>query len=169
MMLLTELNLDDPKVQQHALAGLAATIPVVPFKGVEFFDVGGLLANPEKLQLTFELFVHALTPLMDRVDAIGCVDARGFLFAPYLGVHCHEPVIILHKPDKMPSVGHTVEYFKEYKGDSSGGGDFLSIQTYAVKKGDEVLLVDDLLETGGTCEAAIRLVEHARLWWRSVG
>ena len=166
-MSLTELNLDVPRVKQHALAGLAVTIPVVPFKGVEFFDVGGLLANPEKL--TFELFVHALTPLMDRVDAIGCMDARGFLFAPYLGVHCHEPVIILHKPDKMPSVGHTVEYFKEYKGDSSGGGDFLSIQTYAVKKGDEVLLVDDLLATGVTCEAAIRLVEHARLWWRSVG
>uniref|UniRef100_M4C3D8 adenine phosphoribosyltransferase n=1 Tax=Hyaloperonospora arabidopsidis (strain Emoy2) TaxID=559515 RepID=M4C3D8_HYAAE len=98
---------------------------------------------------------------MDRVDAIGCMDARGFLFAPYLGVHFRKPVFMLRKPDKMPSVEHTVEYFKEYKGDSSGGGDFLSIQTYAVKKGDRVLLVDDLLATGGTCEAAIHLIQQA--------
>ncbi|CAI5742010.1 unnamed protein product [Hyaloperonospora brassicae] len=160
-MSLTKLNLDDPEVRHHARVGLATTIPVVPFKGVAFFDIGGLLANPEKLQLALHLLVHAVTPLIDNVDAIGCVDARGFLFAPYLGVHFHKRVFMLRKPDKMPSVGDTVEYVKEYKGDHSGGGDHLSIQTYAVQKGDRVLLVDDLLATGGTCEAAIRLVQQA--------
>ncbi|KAF1778838.1 Phosphoribosyltransferase-like [Phytophthora cactorum] len=107
--------------------------PVVPFKGVEFFDVGGLLANPEKLQLTFDLFVHAVMPFIDQVDAIGCFDARGFLFAPYLGALFQKRVFMLRKPDKMPSVSDTIEYFKEYKGET----------TYAVNKGDRVLLVDD--------------------------
>ncbi|KAG1690088.1 hypothetical protein DVH05_028424 [Phytophthora capsici] len=157
----TKLNLDDPEVKKQALAGLAKTIPVVPFKGVEFFDVGGLLANPEKLQLTFDLFVNAVTPFIDQVDAIGCFDARGFLFAPYLGALFQKRVFMLRKPDKMPSVSDTIEYFKEYKGDNSEGGDHLSIQTYAVNKGDRVLLVDDLLATGGTCEAGIRLVQQA--------
>ena len=78
---------------------------------------------------------------------------------------------MLRKPDKMPSVGHTVEYFKEYKGDSSGGGDVLSIQTYAVKKGDRVLLVDDLLATAAPAKLRFALSnkqvprsQHARLW-----
>ncbi|EEY59064.1 adenine phosphoribosyltransferase, putative [Phytophthora infestans T30-4] len=157
----TKLKFDDPEVKRQALAGLTKTIPVVPFKGVEFFDVGGLLANPEKLQLTFDLFEHAVAPFMDQVDAIGCFDARGFLFAPYLGALFQKRVFMLRKPDKMPSVSDTIEYFKEYKGDNGVGGDHLSIQTYAVNKGDHVLLVDDLLATGGTCEAGIRLVQQA--------
>ncbi|RLN52467.1 hypothetical protein BBJ28_00007662 [Nothophytophthora sp. Chile5] len=156
-----KLDLNDPEVKKQALAGLASSIPVVPFKGVEFFDVGGLLANPEKLQLAFDLFVQAVTPFIDEVDAIGCFDARGFLFAPYLGVLFQKRVFMLRKPEKMPSVSDTIEYFKEYQGDNSTGGDHLSIQEYAVKKGDRVLLVDDLLATGGTCEAGIRLVQQA--------
>ncbi|KAE9188780.1 hypothetical protein PF005_g19920 [Phytophthora fragariae] len=111
------------------------------FKGVEFFDVGGVLVNPEKLQLTFDLFVQAVAPFKDEVDAIGCFDARGFLFAPYLGALFQTCVFMLRKTDKMPSISDAIEYFKEYKGDNSEGGDHLSIQPYAVNKGDHVLLV----------------------------
>ncbi|CAH0474738.1 unnamed protein product [Peronospora belbahrii] len=158
----TKQNLNDPKVQKEALQSLVKTIPIVPFKGVAFYDIGGLLANPKMLQLTFDLFVHAVTPLMDQIDAIGCFDARGFLFAPYLGAFFQKRVFMLRKPDKMPNVSDTIEYFKEYKGDhSDGGGDHLSIQAYTVNKEDRVILVDDLLATGGTCEAGIRLVQQA--------
>ncbi|KAE9203177.1 hypothetical protein PF002_g21015 [Phytophthora fragariae] len=114
------------------------------FKGVEFFDVGGVLVNPEKLQLTFDLFVQAVAPFKDEVDAIGCFDARGFLFAPYLGALFQTCVFMLRKTDKMPSISDAIEYFKEYKGDNSEGGDHLSIQPYAVNKGDHVLLVYDV-------------------------
>ncbi|KAE9002231.1 hypothetical protein PR001_g18310 [Phytophthora rubi] len=114
------------------------------FKCFEFFDVGGVLVNPEKLQLTFDLFVQAVAPFKDEVDAIGCFDARGFLFAPYLGALFQTCVFMLRKSDKMPSINDAIEYFKEYKGDNSEGGDHLSIQTYAVNKGDRVLLVYDV-------------------------
>ncbi|KAE9179070.1 hypothetical protein PF004_g25281 [Phytophthora fragariae] len=90
-----------------------------PKKGVEFFDVSGLLANPEKLQLTFDHFVQAVVPFMNEVDAIGCFDARGFLFAPYLFALFQTRVCMLRKPDKMPSVSDTIEYFKGYKCDNS--------------------------------------------------
>ncbi|KAE9071004.1 hypothetical protein PF007_g26718 [Phytophthora fragariae] len=90
-------------------------LAVVPLKGVEFFDVSGLLANPEKLQLTFDHFVQAVVPFMNEVDAIGCFDARGFLFAPYLFALFQTRVCMLRKPDKMPSVSDTIEYFKGYK------------------------------------------------------
>ncbi|KAE8896936.1 hypothetical protein PF003_g18677 [Phytophthora fragariae] len=83
-------------------------------------------------------------PYSTEVDAISCFDARGFLFAPYLGALFQMRVFMLRKPDKMPSVSDTIKYFKGYKGDNSEGGDHLSIQTYAVNKGDRVLLVDDV-------------------------
>ncbi|KAE9354572.1 hypothetical protein PF008_g4467 [Phytophthora fragariae] len=74
-----------PGGQEAGVARLAKTIPVVPFKSVEFFNVGGLLDNPGKPQLTFDLFEQAVAPFMDEEDAIGCFDARSFLFASYLG------------------------------------------------------------------------------------
>ncbi|KAE8907416.1 hypothetical protein PF001_g2227 [Phytophthora fragariae] len=74
-----------PGGQEAGAARLAKSIPVVPFKSVEFFNVGGLLDNPGKPQLTFDLFEQAVAPFMDEEDAIGCFDARSFLFASYLG------------------------------------------------------------------------------------
>lgn len=154
-------ELNTPEQKKAALAAVAAAIPVVPFKGVDFFDIGGLLAQPKELATAIELFAAAIEPYIDEIDAIGCFDARGFLFAPSLGVRFQKKVFMLRKPDKMPSVGHTIEYFKEYKGDNATGGDHLSMQTYAIESGDRVLLVDDLLATGGTVEAGIRLVQQA--------
>jgi adenine phosphoribosyltransferase len=105
---------------------------------------------------------HEVAKMADGIDAIGCFDARGFLFAPYLGARFQKKVFMLRKPGKMPSVSHTIEYFKEYSGDNAAtGGDHLSIQHYAVKAGDRVLLIDDLLATGGTAEAGVKLVQQA--------
>lgn len=158
----TKLDLNDTAAKKQALQRVQSVIPVVPFKGVDaFFDIGGLLGNPAELQLCLDLIVHAVTPFINEVDSIGCFDARGFLFAPYLGALFQKKVFMLRKPDKMPSVSDTIEYFKEYKGDNATGGDRLSIQSYAITKGDRVLLVDDLLATGGTVEAGIRLVQQA--------
>jgi adenine phosphoribosyltransferase len=155
-------DLTDAEQRKQALTEVAKAIPVVPFKGVDaFFDIGGLLAQPAQLETAIELFASAIEPFIDEIDAIGCFDARGFLFAPSLGVRFQKKVFMLRKPDKMPSVSDTIEYFKEYQGDNATGGDHLSIQKYAVSPGDRVLLVDDLLATGGTVEAGIRLVQQA--------
>lgn len=161
-MTATKLDLNDAASKTQALKRIQSVIPVVPFKGVDaFFDIGGLLGNPAELQLALDVLVHEITPFIDEVDSIGCFDARGFLFGPYLGALFQKKVFMLRKPDKMPSVSDTIEYFKEYKGDNATGGDHLSIQSHAIKKGDRVLLVDDLLATGGTVEAGIRLVQQA--------
>lgn len=154
----------EKNAQRVALAKIASVIPVVPFKGVDaFFDIGGLLAHPSELELGVELLVQAIinTVNIDEIDAIGCFDARGFLFGPTLGMRFQKKVFMLRKPDKMPNVSNTIEYFKEYTGDNTiTGGDQLSIQRGVVNPGDRVLLVDDLLATGGTVEAGIRLVEQ---------
>ncbi|KAJ0399680.1 hypothetical protein P43SY_003685 [Pythium insidiosum] len=148
--------------KRRAIERIASVIPVVPFKGVDsFFDIGGLLANPAELQLCFDVLLQEVSAFADEIDAIGCFDARGFLFAPYLGAKLQKRVFMLRKPDKMPCVSDTIEYFKEYKGDNATGGDHLSIQAHALQRGDRVLLVDDLLATGGTVEAGIRLVQQA--------
>ncbi|TYZ63951.1 hypothetical protein PybrP1_000355 [[Pythium] brassicae (nom. inval.)] len=158
----SKADLNDATAKAQALQRVRDVIPVVPFKGVDaFFDIGGLLGHPAELQIALDLLAHAVAPLADGVDSIGCFDARGFLFGPYLGALFQKKVFMLRKPDKMPSVSDTIEYFKEYKGDNATGGDHLSIQSHAVAKGDRVLLVDDLLATGGTVEAGIRLVQQA--------
>lgn len=156
------LNLNDAADKAQALQQIASVIPVVPFHGVDsFFDIGGLLANPKELNLCLDLLAHEIEPLLDQIDSIGCFDARGFLFGPHLGARFNKKVFMLRKPGKMPSVSDTIEYFKEYSGDNAAGGDHLSIQEYAVKKGDRVLLIDDLLATGGTVEAGMRLIQQA--------
>jgi adenine phosphoribosyltransferase len=153
----------DENKKKHARKVIASVIPIVPFKGIQgFMDIGGLLANPRHLHLTFQMLLHEIQIFQHVIDSIGCFDARGFLFAPFLGVQLKKKVFMLRKPDKMPNVSDTIEYFKEYKGDNQiSGGDHLSIQQHAVKEGEKVLLVDDVLATGGTVEAGIKLVQKA--------
>ncbi|OQR90701.1 adenine phosphoribosyltransferase [Thraustotheca clavata] len=140
---------------------VAACIPIVPFKGVAFYDIGGLLANPTEFALCMDLLVELLTPLCDKFSAIGCFDARGFLFGPLLGYRLNKKVFMLRKEGKMPRVIDTVTYGKEYTGDNKHGLDSLSIQEGSVNAGDSVILIDDLMATGGTMNAGVELIKRA--------
>jgi len=131
---------------------LAAVIPYFPYKKIDrFYDVQGILNHPE-------LFQKACNAMADKYRAMGITkvagfEARGFLFTPValsLGV----PFVMLRKSGKMPNTISSAPYTKEYD-----GVDVMCIQRGAVVEGDKVLLIDDLIATGGTLCSGIELVK----------
>lgn len=135
------------------LAKYIRDIPDFPKPGILFKDITPLLATPQA-------FRHAIGQLHDRyrsagVDAVAAVEARGFLFAAPLAMLLERPLIPLRKPGKLPYQTHALEYDLEY------GRAELHVHIDGVLPGARVLLIDDVLATGGTMEAACRLVEKA--------
>ena len=128
-------------------------IPDFPKPGILFKDITPLLADPDALQYTIDRFAEHYPAA--SVDAIAAAEARGFLFAAPLALRLHKPLVPLRKPGKLPFQTHTLAYDLEY------GQAELQIHIDAVKAGTRVLLIDDLLATGGTMQAGCRLVEKA--------
>ena len=110
-----------------------------------------MLANPQ----AFGLAIDSLEGLFKAVDfdAIVAVESRGFLFGAPLADRLKKPIIPVRKPGKLPAATHATEYALEY------GTNTMEIHVDGISKNDRVLLLDDLLATGGTLAAAARLVE----------
>lgn len=135
------------------LRAFIRTIPDFPKPGILFRDITPLLASPEALRETVHQLAEAVK---DRdVEAIAAAEARGFLFAAPLALQLNVGLIPIRKPGKLPAetISHT--YTLEY------GTDTLQMHKDAIKPGTRVLVVDDLLATGGTVEACCRLIEKA--------
>src|SRR5437660_9612873 len=135
------------------LAKYIRDIPDFPKPGILFKDITPLLAEPRAFQ-------HAIDLLAERyrdraVDAVAAAEARGFLFAAPLALGLGKPLIPLRKPGKLPYRTHALQYDLEY------GSAELQVHTDGVEAGAHVLLVDDLLATGGTMQAGCRLIEKA--------
>jgi adenine phosphoribosyltransferase len=128
-------------------------IPDFPKPGILFKDITPLLAEPDALQFAIDQFAGRYPAA--GIDAIAAAEARGFLFAAPLALMLHKPLVPLRKPGKLPFQTHTLAYDLEY------GQAELQIHIDAVKSGTRVLLIDDLLATGGTMQAGCRLVEKA--------
>jgi adenine phosphoribosyltransferase len=128
-------------------------IPDFPKPGILFKDITPLLAVPEALQYTVDMLAEHYP--VSSIDAVAAAEARGFLFAAPLALKLRKPLIPLRKPGKLPYQTHTLAYDLEY------GQAELQIHIDAVTSGTRVLLIDDLLATGGTMEAGCRLVEKA--------
>jgi len=132
---------------------IAAVTPYFPFKGIDrFYDIGGFMKDPEIFQLVIDVFVQRYQKL--DIDSICGFDARGFVLGPPIALALKKPFFMLRKKGKMPNSISGTEYGKEY-----AGKDVLTIPRGAVKKGDRVLLIDDLVATGGTLSAGIELVK----------
>jgi adenine phosphoribosyltransferase len=128
-------------------------IPDFPKPGILFKDITPLLADPAAFQYAIDRMAERYR---DRpVDAVAAVEARGFLFAAPLALILRKPLIPLRKPGKLPFHTHSLSYDLEY------GSAELHVHTDGVVKGARVLLVDDLLATGGTMRAGCQLVEKA--------
>src|SRR5437899_11310912 len=128
-------------------------IPDFPKPGILFKDITPLLADPVAFQ-------HAIDRLAINyrgrpVDAVAAAEARGFLFAAPLALLMAKPLIPLRKPGKLPYRTHALQYDLEY------GSAELQVHSDGVAAGAQVLLVDDLLATGGTMQAGCRLIEKA--------
>ena len=126
-------------------------VPDFPEPGILFKDITPMLANPQ----AFGLAIDSLEGLFKAVDfdAIVAVESRGFLFGAPLADRLKRPIIPVRKPGKLPAATHATEYSLEY------GTNTMEIHVDGISKNDRVLLLDDLLATGGTLAAAARLVE----------
>tara|TARA_B100000745_G_scaffold440_1_gene345 strand:+ start:122 stop:634 length:513 start_codon:yes stop_codon:yes gene_type:complete len=126
-------------------------VPDFPEPGILFKDITPMLANPQ----AFGLAIDSLEGLFKAVDfdAIVAVESRGFLFGAPLADRLKKPIIPVRKPGKLPAATHATEYALEY------GTNTMEIHVDGISKNDRVLLLDDLLATGGTLAAAARLVE----------
>jgi adenine phosphoribosyltransferase len=128
-------------------------IPDFPKPGILFKDITPLLAHPP-------VFRHAVEQLCDhyrgqQIDAVAAAEARGFLFAAPMALRMERPLVPLRKPGKLPYHTYTLEYELEY------GRAELQVHIDGIEKGARVLLIDDVLATGGTMGAACQLVKKA--------
>jgi adenine phosphoribosyltransferase len=133
------------------LADYIRCIPDFPKPGILFRDVTTLLAAPEAFR---RAVVDMANPFRrDKIDVVAAAEARGFIFAAPVALELNASLVPIRKPGKLPFHTQSLTYDLEY------GSDTLQIHADAVAPGAKVLVVDDLLATGGTVEACCRLVE----------
>jgi adenine phosphoribosyltransferase len=134
------------------LKALVRTIPDFPKPGILFYDITTLLKDPKG----FAALIDALAQYyMDKdIDLVLGIEARGFIFGPALAYRLNAGFVPVRKPKKLPGPTIRVTYDLEY------GADSLEIHADAIEPGQRVVLVDDLLATGGTMEATIKLVQQ---------
>ena len=130
-------------------------VPGFPKPGIIFKDITPVFENPEYLQKVFDVMVDELKDNNIVFDKIVCPEARGFLFGPTLGLLTKKGVVMTRKPGKLPRPGNCVSYNLEY------GTATLVVSEDSIKPGDKVLVVDDLLATGGSAKALCELVERS--------
>ena len=135
------------------LSDYVRDIPDFPKPGILFRDITPLRARPQAFRQAVEAMAERFRNR--EIDAVAAAEARGFLFAAPLALELGIPLIPIRKPGKLPykTLSHTYEL--EY------GSDTLQIHADAIEPGAHVLVVDDLLATGGTIDACCRLVEKA--------
>jgi adenine phosphoribosyltransferase len=134
------------------LKALIRTIPDFPRPGIQFRDITTLLLDPAGFATTIEQMVLAA---IGPVDLVAGIEARGFLFAAALAVPLNAGVLLIRKDGKLPGATIAEDYALEY------GQDRIAMHEDALVPGQRVLLVDDLIATGGTARAAVRLLRKA--------
>ncbi|KAK7430154.1 adenine phosphoribosyltransferase [Neonectria magnoliae] len=134
------------------------SFPDFPIPGINFVDIMPLFADPvahATLVDALELQIAEAFPA-SKPDVIVGLDARGFLFGPGLALRLGVPFAAVRKPGKLPGPCATAEYVKEY------GKDLFQMQKDAVREGQKVLIVDDIIATGGSAAAAADLVHQLK-------
>lgn len=133
------------------LESLIREIPDFPKKGIGYKDITPLLLDHKAMQLAVKLFLNSLPHA--KIDKVVGIESRGFFFATLLAEKLEAGFIPVRKPGKLPYEVHREVYELEY------GKDSLEIHEDAIKKGERVLLHDDVLATGGTAAATCKLIE----------
>jgi adenine phosphoribosyltransferase len=128
-------------------------IPDFPKPGILFKDITPLLSEPRAFRHSVDLLCEKARTLAP--DAIAAAEARGFLFAAPMALALDKPMIPLRKPGKLPYKTHAFKYELEY------GNAELHVHIDGIAPGARVLLIDDLLATGGTMQAGCKLIEKA--------
>jgi adenine phosphoribosyltransferase len=132
------------------ISSLIRTIPDYPKEGIMFRDITTLLKDPVGLRVAINEFVERYRGM--NVQKVAGIESRGFILAAPLAYMLGAGFIPIRKKGKLPSEKLSQEYSLEY------GSDIIEIHSDAIEKGERVLLVDDLIATGGTAEAALKLL-----------
>ncbi|MBI1902797.1 MAG: adenine phosphoribosyltransferase [Planctomycetia bacterium] len=133
------------------LQDFVRTIPDFPQPGIRFRDITPLLRSPEAFRAAVEAMADRYRG--QKVDVVTAAEARGFIFAAPLALALRAGFVPVRKPGKLPFDTHSFHYELEY------GANTLEVHVDGILPGQKVLVVDDLLATGGTVEACCKLVE----------
>ncbi|KAM9302278.1 adenine phosphoribosyltransferase [Gastrophryne carolinensis] len=128
--------------------------PDFPSPGVLFRDITPLLKDPKAFTAAIDLFESYVRKNFPKIDLIAGLDSRGFLFGPPLAQRLGVGFVLIRKKGKLPGPTESVSYSLEY------GKAEIEIQTDAVAPGQKVVIIDDLLATGGTMKAACDLLQR---------
>ena len=136
----------------EALKPLIRTVPDFPKPGILFYDITTLLKDKAGFAQLIDAF--AAYYIGKEIDLVLGIEARGFIFGPALAYRLNAGFVPVRKPKKLPAPTAKVSYDLEY------GTDSLEIHLDAIQPGQRVVIVDDLLATGGTMEATVQLVRQ---------
>ena len=127
------------------------SIPDYPKKGILFRDITTLIKNEKAFSETINQIIERVKDI--KFDKIAAIESRGFVFASAVSYLLKKPFIMLRKKNKLPAEVHSVDFELEY------GTATIEVHKDSIQKNENVLIIDDLIATGGTAEAAAKLVE----------
>ena len=122
-----------------------------PKKGILFRDITTLIENPEAFRYTNDKIIEILKKI--DFDKVSAIESRGFIFAAAVSYALNKPFILLRKKNKLPADTHSIDFKLEY------GEATIEVHKDSISKDEKILVIDDLIATGGTAEAAAKLIE----------
>ncbi len=122
-----------------------------PKKGILFRDITTLIKNPEAFKYTNDKIIEKAKKI--SFDKVAAIESRGFGFASTISYVLNKPFIMLRKKNKLPAETHSVDFKLEY------GEATIEVHKDSIKENERILIIDDLIATGGTAEAAAKLIE----------
>ena len=127
------------------------SIPNYPKKGILFRDITTLIKNAEAFKFTNDKIVEIAKTI--DFDKVAAIESRGFVFASTVSYLLNKPFVLLRKKNKLPADVHSIDFKLEY-GDAT-----IEVHKDSIEKNEKILIIDDLIATGGTAEAAAKLIE----------
>ena len=127
------------------------SIPNYPKKGILFRDITTLIKNADAFKYTNDKIIELANKI--KFDKVAAIESRGFIFASTISYLLKKPFILLRKKNKLPAQVHSIDFELEY------GKATIEVHKDSIEKNDRVLVIDDLIATGGTAEAAAKLIE----------
>jgi adenine phosphoribosyltransferase len=127
------------------------SIPNYPKKGILFRDITTLIKDAEAFKYTNDKIIELATKI--EFDKVAAIESRGFVFASAVSYQLKKPFILLRKKNKLPAEVHSVDFELEY------GKATIEVHKDSIDKNEKILVIDDLIATGGTAEAAAKLIE----------
>ena len=127
------------------------SIPDYPKKGILFRDITTLIKDPKAFKFTNDKIIEIAEKI--QFDKVAAIESRGFIFASTVSYALNKPFILLRKKNKLPAKTYSVDFTLEY------GEATIEVHRDSINSGEKILVIDDLIATGGTAEAAAKLIK----------